>query len=338
MAKFSIDRWNHLAPSERQVAARQVEAESDGRFRWLDIQRFELGRVVFDIARFEHNESLFVLVPGGEITLGFDPHSELHLSAPMLKSWNGTADAYGIAQALPDYLRELMSPIRKVRIPTLVVETSAKEIGLEPIGLEDPDVREILSKQHNQKGPYSYEISQKLRVTRDDVGTVQAFRIGPVTHKDVTQRLDSDGFRLPTSDEWEYLCGAGTRTMFRWGDDCPCDRYPTDVNPAEAAWRRDWVISGGKLERPDDPFTSDWDLHTRPNAFGLQIATNPYESEIVTEERVYRGGDGGCSICGGMGYFAGWLPLATAYLDPNLKDCYDDSVTETRMRRIWTLG
>jgi len=30
-----------------------------------------------------------------------------------------------------------------------------------------------------------------------------------------------------------------------------------------------------------------------------------------------RGGDGGCMICGGAGFFVGWLTLATAYFEPH---------------------
>ena len=55
-------------------------------------------------------------------------------------------------------------------------------------------------------------------------------------------------------DEWEYICGAGAETLFRWGDHVPCDCYPTDVSPAEAAWRREWVLSAGTLAYPEGGF------------------------------------------------------------------------------------
>lgn len=51
----------------------------------------------------------------------------------------------------------------------------------------------------------------------------------------------------------------------------------------------------------------------RPNLFGLHIAQDPYDREIISEKQHFRGGDGEYTICGGYGYFLGWLTLATAY-------------------------
>jgi hypothetical protein len=128
-------------------------------------------------------------------------------------------------------------------------------------------------------------------------------------------QLANTGFRFPTSHQWEYACGGGAPTLFRWGDHVPCDRYPTDVSPAEAAWRIQWVLSGGKLERPAAGFVSDWDCHRQPNAFDLFIASDPYKYELTAEISVTRGGDGGSMICGGAGFFMGWLTLATAWFE-----------------------
>jgi len=75
------------------------------------------------------------------------------------------------------------------------------------------------------------------------------------------------------------------------------------------------VLSAGELEYPPEGFYSDWDYHRRPNAFGLFIASDPYKAELVGDRDTTRGGDGGCTICGGAGFFAGWLTLATAYFE-----------------------
>ena len=90
-------------------------------------------------------------------------------------------------------------------------------------------------------------------------------------------------------DEWEYLCGGGADTLFRWGDHAPCDRYP--------------------LGRGES------DLERRPNAFGLTIAFDPYQFELTATPGTTRGGDGGNTVCGGAGFFVGWLILATAYFE-----------------------
>ncbi len=74
----------------------------------------------------------------------------------------------------------------------------------------------------------------------------------------------------------------------------------------------------GKLEYPPEGFGSDWDFHIRPNAFGIFIASNPYQCELVAEPEIFRGGDGGGAICGGTGFFMGWLTLATAYYEAEM--------------------
>ena len=109
-----------------------------------------------------------------------------------------------------------------------------------------------------------------------------------VRHKkraEVTAALAADGFRLPTTDEWEYDCAAGTRTLFRWGDDCPSDRYPLSAGPP----------------------------HTDPNSFGVTFGTDPYRMDLCEDGA--RGGDGGSAICGGSGFFNGWLSLSTWYYE-----------------------
>ena len=49
-----------------------------------------------------------------------------------------------------------------------------------------------------------------------------------------------------------------------------------------------------------------------PNFFGLSIAYDPYKMEIAEDDDdyVFKGGDGGCNICGGYGDFLGYLPCS----------------------------
>ena len=48
-----------------------------------------------------------------------------------------------------------------------------------------------------------------------------------------------------------------------------------------------------------------------PNFFGLSIAYDPYMREVVKAGQFTTcGGDGGRSICGGLGIFLGFLPCS----------------------------
>jgi hypothetical protein len=117
------------------------------------------------------------------------------------------------------------------------------------------------------------------------------------------------GFRLPSSDEWEYACAAGSRTLFRWGDDWPSCR-------------------------PDE--ADHWDLHCCPNAFGLVMNSNIHSLEIC-EGIQFRGGDAGLSITRGQSHFANWLPFASSYVLPDDEDTTGWCVDEIMVRRVWPL-
>jgi hypothetical protein len=105
------------------------------------------------------------------------------------------------------------------------------------------------------------------------------------------ESLAEDGLRLPTQDEWEWVCGAGAASLFRWGDDHPAGDYPIGLSAQE------------------------W-----PSAFGLEIGLDPYNAERTADPEIICGGDGGTMICGGSGYFLAWLGLATSYQDPGFAE------------------
>lgn len=93
-----------------------------------------------------------------------------------------------------------------------------------------------------------------------------------------------------TTDRWAGLTSVERERLVRWGDHAPCDRYPTD----------------GEFDEP----------HQTPAITGVRIAFDPYKCELTADPAITRGGDGGGMICGGTGFFIGWLTLATSYFEP----------------------
>jgi hypothetical protein len=300
---LSLERWNALTDAERHAAVAKLQLPSG----------FEPRGFLDAIAQFTFRGQLFSLVPGGAVSLGFDV-GRWEPNAEEAESYSRSQEEYGLPP-LQELLAECTRRQRIVTLPALLVQVVADEAGWETLAVDDPTVSAALDEMPRQDSGKSMLISgdARIEVTFEQSRVVRARRASGAGHGAITAALQRDGFRLPTSDEWELLCGAGAKTLYRWGDHAPCDRYPTDLSPAEAAWRHQWALSGGTLERPKQPFADEWNLHRVPNAFGLRIASDPYWSELVAEAGVTRGGDGGSSICGGSGFLMGWMPLATAW-------------------------
>ncbi len=105
--------------------------------------------------------------------------------------------------------------------------------------------------------------------------------------------LKQGPFTLPTEDEWEYLCNGGARTLFRWGD--TLSGVMTEIFN---------VGTVGKSEGNT--------ILEQPNMLGLFIAYDSYKNEIIDNISCTKGGDGGCSLCGGDGAIY-VLPCYTAF-------------------------
>lgn len=306
---LELQRWNSLRESDRLSLAEDLAKELPDGFRFIDIRPYSLGNQQNSIASFEYQSSRFSLIPGAEVTLGyggsFEPNAEQY------ESWLETVECeLPLEEDLDEYIISHTTALRTCKIKPMLIEVNSHEIGLERISQEEPVIQEILSEYPESK---EVEVYQQYRVIRNSDSSIDAFRSVDKTHEQVVEEMISQGFRLPTSDEWEYVCGSGSCTLFRWGDDCPCDCYPIDDKP-------------------------DWIFHRIRNAFGLYIAQNPYNLEIIAEPKILRGGDGGSTICGGWGYFACWLPLATAFIDKELAAWTGDDVSGRFVRWVYPLN
>jgi len=302
---MELQEWQKLSGEQRYCYSEKLAAHLPQSVIFKGLRFYTHGGPELSIALFEYGGALFSLMPGGEVQIGYEADN-FRPTDEQIESFQDTAEEYGIDREIYSYVQSVTTPPRKVTISPMLVEIKPTKIGLEEISSEELKIQNLLKEFPDRSrvicnGTYGFD--------RGKDGSVAAWQIISKTHEDLATELAAQGLRLLTFDEWEYACGAGSTTLFRWGDFCPSDFYPTDNR-------------------------ADWKLHLQPNLFGLHIAQNPYDCEIISDKHTVGGGDGGCSICGGMGSFFGWLPLATAYWEPDVLEWLDEDISGYLMRRV----
>jgi hypothetical protein len=284
---LTLEQWDCFGFSECEAIARDLGRELPASFRFHKIETCSLDDQKHHIAVFEwaglpkgYHQGFFALIPGGQATLGYDRKHPFVPNKQQQKSWQDeTQKTRMFSGTLDEFLDKTMTPLRHVSIEPFLLETLATP-------LEPPPT-------------YDEEIDGWMKSSER------------ITREKILQRISREGFRFPTSDEWEYACAAGSRTLFRWGKETPAIHIPALGSPKAA----------------------EWDLHLRENAFGLLIGRYPYNWEFCAEPGLMRGGDGGTALHAGVGTFAAWLTLASAFYSQwDHKVCY-----HAHLRRAFSL-
>ena len=292
--KLSRPQFNQMDTTEKQTLMESLADRYDMTF--LGLHTFDRWGQSYTTGIFEKDGREFVFVPGDTVTLGWEQFA-VGLNQESREELEYLFREWEMERDPEEMIRESMVPVRQVAIGPMLVGRELEEINWEPVKLEDPRLRSEWLEDFRQfalTDRDSLTLVGRARFERDgDSWQVSLYH--EVDYLDFQNRLQKQGFSLPTADEWAYLCGGGCRTLFPWGDGL------------DYSMRLRW------FEDMDEDENRPYDME-EPNFFGLSIAYDPYMREVVKAEQFTTcGGDGGRSICGGLGIFLGFLPCSPHY-------------------------
>ena len=244
---------------------------------------------------FTKGKRRMVFVPGDTITIGWD-HFVQGLDKDNLELITEVLEEYEIEDSCEDFIKNMMLPPFSATISPMIVSEQLEEIGYLAISKDDPRLNQRDRKElanFLSSDCEGLEIVNHVRF-RKEAGECKIWLYEETSLSTLKQSLQDQGLSLPSANEWAYLAGGGCRTLFAFGDNL-------DFN------MRLHHFSGS--EQADQPF----DLQ-EPNFFGLSIAYDPYQKELVNgQSKTTCGGDGGCNICGGLGPVVGYFPCSPHY-------------------------
>ena len=289
--KLSRPQFNQMDTTEKQTLMESLADRYDMTF--LGLHTFDRWGQSYTTGIFEKDGREFVFVPGDTVTLGWEQFA-VGLNQESWEELEYLFREWEMERDPEEMIRESMAPVRQVAIGPMLVGRELEEINWEPVKLEDPRLRSEWLEDFRQfalTDRDSLTLAGRARFERDS-DSWQVSLYHEVDYLDFQNRLQKQGFSLPTADEWAYLCGGGCRTLFPWGDGL------------DYSMRLRW------FEDMDEDENRPYDME-EPNFFGLSIAYDPYMREVVQADRLTTcGGDGGCNICGGLGPFLGFLPCS----------------------------
>ena len=264
-------QFNQMDTTEKRVLMENLAARYAMTF--LGLHTFDRWGQSCTTGIFEKDGREFVFVPGDTVTLGWERFA-VGLNQDSREELDYLFQEWEMECDSEEMIRESMAPVRQAAIGPMLVGRELEELCWEPVKMDDPRLtaRPDWLKKFRDFA-WSDLDSLTLHQSARIERTEKGFQIWIYNRTDygaLLDQLEKQGLSLPTADEWAYLCGGGGRTLF------------------------------------PKPFDME-----EPNFFGLSVAYDPYMREVVKAKGFTTcGGDGGRSICGGLGIFLGFLPCS----------------------------
>ncbi|MGC6767070.1 DUF7278 family profilin-like fold-containing protein [Enterococcus sp. LJL51] len=160
-------------------------------------------------------------------------------------AWIEAEESYDFTclEGISLYINDHTSLLRKKQIPPMLVQKYALPAGAAILGILNT-VTGSFRGEVEAFLPYEEEITEKLfpplsalesiswefpksihkknRYYLEFVPTTDSYLVYSIqecTHGELKRRLNQKGFDLLSEDQWEFAAGAGTRRLFRWGNE-----------------------------------------------------------------------------------------------------------------------
>ena len=97
---LQLETWTRFSSAERKAHAERLARHLPSGFTFQSLHTYTLGEQTHEVAEFKRENATFVLIPGGPITLGYDPDRPWDPTPDELTSWNDSAKEYGMSWTL----------------------------------------------------------------------------------------------------------------------------------------------------------------------------------------------------------------------------------------------
>lgn len=280
--------WEKLSKDEKFNFIENILKTKNLNFTIKGLETFEQNQVKLETFVLSYGEDEFVFIPGCDnVTLGWDI-DKCNLGENVIKVFEECC------KENLEYEKEVYEENKEYYEEE--IEKAKKNNDEKKVNELIEDMKDELEYFEEKKIEADEYLNILYKNIKENVSPLRTVNIGSmIVERDLSNKYFNKNqeikFSLPTEDEYEYLCNGGTRTFFRWGDSL-----------------EDELICMSYRGMASNNYPDEYkEVLYIPNMFGLYIAYNSYIYEVLeSPNNIVKGGDGGCSLCGGDGpiYFA----------------------------------
>ncbi|MDU6524311.1 MAG: hypothetical protein E6540_10125 [Enterococcus sp.] len=247
--------WKRLTPKEKRTLLSQLLLHFVNplmKISDIELKDFELYGIKCQTFQLTFDEEEFVFIPGNkDAILGWNlgtkglslletaPNSQ-EITIP--EELRGQYNFFDV-DSLGELINDKTTNLRKVQIPPMFVQRHALPAGTSYLGVYDA-VTGSFEGEADQFSAFEQEIKDVLfptltaeesmvwsfpkNVLKEDRWYIEmvpnsdyyhVFSHKNHTYSSLRKKIRKKNFDLLTEDQWEYVNGAGSRRLFRWGND-----------------------------------------------------------------------------------------------------------------------